>query len=216
MESTFNTGDLATALIGGMVVLVTVLFTALQDVIKALSQRVIVKLVKVRVKPRKHEFFDKLFNYLQTVDSKEFAKNPYKQAVIVAREKLLWGTVGRELAILSDTNIDADDRFADSVRKVLVQLNDLPSMMIKEGIPEKTVKLMESAVIANKTFINNLIAKILRDDAMYDYNSEKLWAILTILTEYLDYAHQSSIELLIKANGELAGEVYKGIINDGY
>ena len=86
--------------------------------------------------------------------------------------------------------------------------------MEKNGVPEKTIIVMESSIVHLRIFMNSLVNSI-KDDSIYDTKNEKTWAIFTAYFEYLDFAHKSAIDLLVSANGNLFGENFNGLINNG-
>jgi hypothetical protein len=208
--------DLKVALIAGIAMLITTFFTELKEIVKFLVTKGFKKLTKKQVDVSKHSIFTNINNYLERNKYKVYSSNRFKQLIITNREEIIWNLIINNLKEITSKEIDelTLKEFILLIDKMTANVDTYKNILLKEGVSEKVLNVMEANIVNINLFVKNLIDKILYDD-IYDSNSERFWAILTIYNEYLMHLNQASIDSLLKANGALLGETYKGVENDG-
>lgn len=207
--------DLTIAIGAGVVLLVTALFGGLKDILTTLSAEVVSRIRKKPVDLPKHPIFNRLSNHLQLIEYRVFSTNAFKHEVIATREKVFWTNVYTVFTRLSKVNVNtlSEAEFKELISEAMHDLNSYKETLISLGLPEKTLAVMENATSSTRVFLLSLVNACL-SDAVFDFNSERIWAFFTIYSEYLQYAHNASIEALLQANGNLYGETFKGITNE--
>jgi hypothetical protein len=185
-----------------------------KDVIMAFGKRLTQKIEQPSIELKKHQVFQKLSQHLQLIPYKHYADNPYKQAVLKDREQIFWGCVSATLYEMADAHYSkmSEEQFHDFVEQSIDSLSSYIQKLHDAGIPKKTIDCMEGAVIKTRVFVISLLNSIAKDE-VFSSKEAKIWHFFTIYSEYLQYAHSNTIDVLIEANGSLYGESYKGIIN---
>jgi hypothetical protein len=208
--------DLKIIILTGVGVLISTFFTELKDILKLLFSKIIFRLSKKQIDFKKHYVFKNINNHLIKNKYTTYSQNKFKQIIIIRREEIIWNLLLGNLEEIIKINIDTltKDEFTSHIEKMINDIESYKLLLYKDGVSEKVINVMETNILSTNLFVKNLIDKVLIDD-IYDTNSERMWAILTIYNEYLLHLHNESLLSLIKANGSLIGEEYKGFINDG-
>jgi len=208
--------DLYTQIFIGIGLVLVVFFQKIRDFIDVIGDLLIKKYTKKRVVIKEHEIFSAVTNYIKVVQFLKYSTNPYKQAVLKDYETTVWSMVLEQINLLSLTDVDKVSReeFISRVQQFFINIDKYNEVLEGNGLSRKTIDTMEAAVIHTKLFTGSLFERVLIDK-VYDNNSERLWVIFTIMHQYLTYAHTYFIDALVKANGNLRREEYKGIINEG-
>ena len=199
-----------------IIIVVAAIAYGMKDLISAGTKKLSKKIMKENIDVKKHLIFTKISNYLESSKYTTYSHNPYKQAVIIHREKIFWNLVLENFIVLSklDFNKISTEDFSEIIKVAFNNIDRYSEIMEKNGVPEKTIIVMESSIVHLRIFMNSLVNSI-KDDSIYDTKNEKTWAIFTAYFEYLDFAHKSAIDLLVSANGNLFGENFNGLINNG-
>lgn len=199
-----------------LLIIIAAISYGIKDLLQAFVKKLSKKILKNEINVKEHPIFTKIPNYLENNKYQTFSTNAYKQAVIAYREKIFWNLVLENFIVLS--NIDFENvtkqEFEIQLKKAFDNIDSYSYVMEKNGVSDKTILVMESAIIHLRLFINSLVNSI-KNDSIYDTYNEKTWAIFTAYFEYLDFAHKSAIDLLVNANGNLKGEIFNSIINEG-
>ena len=208
-------GDVTTAALAGVIIVIGAVFAVLSDVIKAWGKKLIRRLAKNDVVLSTHSIFHRIENHLKILEYTTYSTNPFKQAVIKEREKIFWETALAVFKGLLIDNIDdlEPEAFKTKLERALIELESYTDKLIKGGVSTKVIAVMEGSAIHIRLFVINLCDLVVGDN-IYDTNSEKLWVIFTIYSEYIQTTHAKIIDSLVTANGSLIGEVYNGIINE--
>ena len=199
-----------------IIIVVAAIAYGMKDLISAGTKKLSKKIMKENIDVKKHLIFTKISNYLESSKYTTYSHNPYKQTVIIHREKIFWNLVLENFIVLSklDFNKISTEDFSEIIKVAFNNIDKYTEIMEKNGVPEKTIIVMESSIVHLRIFMNSLVNSI-KNDSIYDTKNEKTWAIFTAYFEYLDFAHKSAIDLLVSANGNLFGENFNGLINNG-
>lgn len=202
-------GETSTYLIGLIGVLVGTLSDSLKQVIKAFATRLVTKINKSKMDNDKHELYNAIDNHLSKLEYTSFSTSLFKDTVIKDRERLFWCLLREELKGLNLDQSLVD--FEADMNVVLDKVDSFKQYLVDEGMPEKVVDIMEKPVLVMKRFLVATAKRIISSN-VYDTNSEKLWIIQSLYLEYINIHHEHTIEALVKANGSLQGEKYKGLV----
>ena len=199
-----------------IIIVVAAIAYGMKDLISAGTKKLSKKIMKENIDVKNHPIFTKINNYLESSKYTTYSHNPYKQTVIIHREKIFWNLVLENFIVLSklDFNKISTEDFSEIIKVAFNNIDKYTEIMEKNGVPEKTIIVMESSIVHLRIFMNSLVNSI-KNDSIYDTKNEKTWAIFTAYFEYLDFAHKSAIDLLVSANGNLFGENFNGLINNG-
>jgi hypothetical protein len=211
-----DTEQWATAIGGGVIVLITAFFTASKDIFRAYVDRKLRSINRPVIDLSSHPIHRILKSHVDTLDYRVFTVNQFKQAVIVDREKIIWSIALSCAAELAEKDVDklTDSEFKLYIKQIVVKLHSSGDELRAAGMSDKTVNIMQAANYKTRQFVVNLVEAAIQDK-IYDCNTQRVWVIFSIYAEYMQYAHTVSLDALISANGNLVGETYKGITNNG-
>lgn len=205
-----------TEIIGGIIIIVGTIAVSLKELIKAYTKKIINSWDDKPVVLTSHPIFYLIDLMLEQIKNETFSENPYKQAVIKELKIIFWNNANKHLSSFCNKNFLKLDsvNFDKELNKTLKKINEWEDELHKKGVSLKTIDVISKTTFDLQLFMYDIIHSI-TSDSIYKNNKIKAWAVLTVLENFLCFFHNERISRLIDANGNLSGEIFNDIINDG-
>lgn len=198
-----------------VIIIVAAIAYGVKDVIKALADKVTKRLNKESIVLKNHPLFNRILAYKEETKYKTYTQNGFKQEVIRHMGIVYWDLAYSSLLELAmaDLNKLSNDEFDKAILEAFNKIDGYVDVLKTDGVSEKTINVMHGSLTELRIYLNALVFAV-KNDKIYDSNTEKCWSIFTIYMEYILFANKLAIALLTKANGSLIGEAFKGITNE--